>query len=117
LHTSNPPRKLTRRRQIGAGAIEVSKITGHRDLEITGEYTFVADERQNELTRRIQKKVAGAAKEKGQEEPTSSCLAAPEVLSSIADSEPVRLSRSSLRWFEADLWSSGFRQTLDVCLI
>jgi hypothetical protein len=31
------------------------KIAGQRDLEMTGEYTFVTAERQNELTRRIQR--------------------------------------------------------------
>jgi hypothetical protein len=33
---------------------EASKIAGHSDLEMTGEYTFVTAEQQNELTRRIQ---------------------------------------------------------------
>ena len=41
--------------------IEASKIAGHSDLEVTGEYTFVTAERQNELTRRIQEKLADAA--------------------------------------------------------
>ena len=46
--------KITWRQQMGGSAIEASKIGGHSDLEMTGEYTFVAPERQNELTRRIQ---------------------------------------------------------------
>jgi hypothetical protein len=41
--------------------IEASKIAGHRDLEVTSEYTFVAPERQNELTRRIQQKLTEAS--------------------------------------------------------
>jgi integrase len=45
---------ITWRQQVGGSAIEASKITGHSDLEMTGEYTFVALERQNELTRRIE---------------------------------------------------------------
>jgi integrase len=52
---------ITWRQQVGGSAIEASKIAGHSDLEMTGQYTFVAPERQNELTRRIQEKLAEAA--------------------------------------------------------
>ena len=51
---------ITWRQEVGGSAIEASKIAGHSDLEMTGEYTFVAPERQNELTRRIQEKLANA---------------------------------------------------------
>jgi len=50
---------ITWRQQVGGSAIEASKIAGHSDLEMTGEYTFVTPERQNELTRRIQDRLAG----------------------------------------------------------
>jgi integrase len=53
---------ITWRQQVGGSAIEASKIAGHSDLEMTGEYTFVAPERQNELTHRIQEKLGEAAK-------------------------------------------------------
>ena len=53
---------ITWRQQVGGSAIEASKIAGHSDLEMTGEYTFVTPERQNELTRRIQDKLAEAAR-------------------------------------------------------
>jgi integrase len=53
---------ITWRQQVGGSAIEASKIAGHSDLEMTGEYTFVTAERQNELTHRIQAKLAAAAK-------------------------------------------------------
>jgi integrase len=53
---------ITWRQQVGGSAIEASKIAGHSDLEMTGEYTFVTAERQNELTRRIQQKLTEAAK-------------------------------------------------------
>jgi site-specific recombinase XerD len=53
---------ITWRQQVGGSAIEASKIAGHSDLEMTGEYTFVTAERQNELTRRIQAKLSTAAK-------------------------------------------------------
>lgn len=51
---------ITFRQQVGGSAIEASKIAGHSDLEMTSEYTFVTPERQNELTRRIQQKLAAA---------------------------------------------------------
>jgi hypothetical protein len=49
---------LTSINQVGGSAIEASEIAGHSDLEMTNQYTFVAPERQNELTRRIQKRLA-----------------------------------------------------------
>ena len=52
---------ITWRQQVGGSAIEASKIAGHSDLEMTGEYTFVTPERQNELTRLIQRKLAAVA--------------------------------------------------------
>ena len=54
---------ITWRQQVGGSAIEASKIAGHSDLEMTGEYTFVTPERQNELTRRIQHQLAEASKQ------------------------------------------------------
>src|SRR5204863_3933807 len=48
---------ITWRQEVGGSSIEASKIAGHSDLEMTGEYTFVTPERQNELTRRIQQKL------------------------------------------------------------
>jgi integrase len=52
---------ITWRQQVGGSAIEASKIAGHSDLEMTGEYTLVTPERQNDLTRRIQRKLAEAS--------------------------------------------------------
>ena len=54
---------ITWRQQVGGSAIEASEIAGHSDLEMTGEYTFVTPERQNELTRRIQHQLAEASKQ------------------------------------------------------
>jgi len=63
---------ITWRQQVGGSAIEACKIAGHSDLEMTSEYTFVTAERQNELTRRIQETLAGAAsKIKGTISPSS----------------------------------------------
>jgi hypothetical protein len=46
---------------VGGSAIEASKIAGHSGLNMTSDYTFVSAERQNELTLRIQRKLADAA--------------------------------------------------------
>jgi integrase len=58
---------ITWRQQVGGSAIEASKIAGHSDLEMTEEYTCVSPERQNELTRRIQKKLGEAARKNGRQ--------------------------------------------------
>jgi integrase len=50
---------ITWRQQVGGSAIEASRIAGHSDLKMTGEYTFVDPARQNELTLRIQRKLRG----------------------------------------------------------
>jgi hypothetical protein len=60
---------ITWRREVGGSAIEASKIAGHNSLEMTGEYTFVTPERQNELTRRIKQKLADAVESAKQAEP------------------------------------------------
>ena len=60
---------ITWRQQVGGSAIEASKIAGHSDLEMTSEYTFVTAERQNELTRKIQDKLAEAASNVGKKAP------------------------------------------------
>jgi integrase len=52
---------ITWRQEVGGSSIEASKIAGHSALKMTSEYTFVTAERQNELTRRIQEKLALAA--------------------------------------------------------
>ena len=45
---------------MGGSAIETSKIAGHASTKITEEYTIVQLRRQEELTRRIQAKLARA---------------------------------------------------------
>jgi integrase len=42
------------RREVGASAIEASRIAGHSKINMTGEYTIVQLKRQDELTRKIQ---------------------------------------------------------------
>src|SRR5690242_5011352 len=66
---------ITWRQEVGGSAIEASKIAGHSDLETTSSYTFVAPERQNELTRRIQQKLAEAEKKGLDSTPAATHLA------------------------------------------
>ena len=81
---------ITWRQQVGGSAIEASKIAGHSDLEMTGEYTFVTAERQNELTRRIQHKLATAAKkEEPQLAPVPRQSSTPEISQALADAGPL----------------------------
>ncbi|HZT36413.1 MAG TPA: tyrosine-type recombinase/integrase [Bryobacteraceae bacterium] len=88
---------ITWRQEVGGSAIEASKIAGHHDLEMTGEYTFVAPERQNELTRRIQERLAGAAKNDARIDaantrvPTPPSSPAPESPPSLVDAAIVTL--------------------------
>ena len=80
---------ITWRQQVGGSAIEASKIAGHCDLEMTSHYTFVAPERQNELTRRIQQKLADAGKQKEDAAEAPAAPPAPEPPPSLADTKPV----------------------------
>ena len=79
---------ITWRQQVGGSAIEASKIAGHSDLEMTGDYTFVTPERQNELTRRIQEELAKVTR-KTEEEPLEPKPNPPDVPPTLADAEPV----------------------------
>jgi len=54
---------ITWRQGVGkASAIEASKIAGHATVSMTGDYTFVDVERQDETTRRIQQRMEKAKK-------------------------------------------------------
>jgi hypothetical protein len=57
---------------------------------MTGEYTFVAPERQNELTRRIQEKLAEAASKRNgkTEAPAQPAPGSPEVPPTLAETTP-----------------------------
>jgi len=82
---------ITWRQQVGGSAIEASKIAGHSDLEMTGEYTFVTPERQNELTRRIQKKLAESASKwvKETEPAEQAHVGSPDLSPNLAETKPV----------------------------
>lgn len=56
---------ITWRQEVGGSAIEASKIAGHSEINITGEYTFVGMDRQEALTRAIQERLAKAAPQDG----------------------------------------------------
>lgn len=78
------------RQQVGGSALEASKIAGHSDLEMTSEYTFVAPERQNELTRRIQEKLTSAASQwnRTADVPAQPVPSAPDLPPNLAAAEP-----------------------------
>jgi len=77
----------------GRSAIEASRIAGHTNLETTSQYMFVAPERQNELTRRIQQTSAHAGKKSEEKQVAPETLPpatpTPETPPSIADVMPV----------------------------
>ena len=50
---STGPANITWRQEVGGSAIEVSKIAGYANVSMTGDYTIVQLQRQNELTRGI----------------------------------------------------------------
>jgi integrase len=79
---------ITWRQQVGGSAIEASKIAGHSDLEMTSEYTFVTPERQNELTRRIQRQLAEASKQV-ENAATSPCPEVPPSSGNGQDNAPM----------------------------
>jgi len=91
---------ITWRQEVGGSAIEASRIAGHTNLETTSQYTFVAPERQNELTRRIQQKLAEAEKKSEEKQatpelpppvapPPQTAPPAPEAPPNLADAAPV----------------------------
>ncbi len=51
---------ITWRQEVGASSIEASTIAGHSSVRMTEEYTVVQLKRQEDLTRRIQDKLAKA---------------------------------------------------------
>jgi integrase len=81
---------ITWRQQVGGSAIEASKIAGHSDLEMTGDYTFVTPERQNELTRRIQAKLADV-NTKSREKSVPIGKTGAGALADLADAKPATL--------------------------
>jgi integrase len=52
---------ITWRQAVGGSAIEVSKIAGHSEVDMTADCTLVGIERQQELTRAIQERLRIAA--------------------------------------------------------
>src|ERR1039458_4888452 len=58
---------ITWRQEEGASSIEASKIAGHSTVRMTEEYTKIQLGRQEELTRRVQERLANA----GQKQPAA----------------------------------------------
>ena len=61
LHTLRRA-NITWRQEVGGSSIEASQIAGHANSKMTGEYTVVQLQRQDDLTRRLQEKLAHAAR-------------------------------------------------------
>ena len=61
LHTLRRA-NITWRQEVGGSSIEASQIAGHANSKMTGEYTVVQLRRQEELTQRLQEKLAQADK-------------------------------------------------------
>jgi site-specific recombinase XerD len=61
LHTLRRA-NITWRQEVGGSSIEASQIAGHANSKMTGEYTVVQLRRQEELTQRLQEKLAQAGK-------------------------------------------------------
>jgi integrase len=55
---------ITWRQEVGGSSIEASKIAGHSTVRMTEEYTKIRLTRQEELTRRIQERLASVGGEK-----------------------------------------------------
>jgi integrase len=58
---------ITWRQEVGASAIEASKIAGHSSASMTNDYTHVQLKRQEELTRAIQDRLGEAAQKANKE--------------------------------------------------
>jgi integrase len=58
---------ITWRQEVGGSAIEASKIAGHATVSMTGDYTVVQLQRQEELTCAIQNRMADAKKKQEEE--------------------------------------------------
>ena len=61
LHTLRRA-NITWRQEVGGSSIEASQIAGHANSNMTGEYTMVQLRRQEELSQRLQAKLAQAGK-------------------------------------------------------
>ena len=61
LHTLRRA-NITWRQEVGGSSIEASQIAGHANSKMTGEYTVVQLQRQDDLTRRLQEKLVHAAR-------------------------------------------------------
>jgi len=84
---------ITWRQEVGGSSTEASKIAGHASTKITEEYTVVQLKRQEELTRRIQEKLAAAAGH-WEATPQDTPMSAPE--SGAAPAPPPSLANGEL---------------------
>ena len=57
---------ITWRQEEGASSIEASKIAGHSTVRMTEEYTKIQLSRQEELTRRVQQRLASSGRKQSE---------------------------------------------------
>ncbi|MBI4460576.1 MAG: tyrosine-type recombinase/integrase [Acidobacteria bacterium] len=102
---------ITWRQEVGASAIEASKIAGHASVNMTNDYTHVQLKRQEELTRAIQERLGEAALERKKPAPHSAGAPHETVQLtpvSCEDLESKRLASSSFSHghISVSLWKS-----------
>ena len=68
---------ITWRQEVGASAIEASKIAGHASVNMTNDYTYVQLKRQEELTRAIQARLDETAQKLNNDSKGETTFAAP----------------------------------------
>jgi hypothetical protein len=61
LHTLRQA-NITWLQEVGGSSIEASQIAGHANSKMTGKYTVVQLQRQEDLTQRLQEKLAQAGR-------------------------------------------------------
>jgi integrase len=81
---------ITWRQEVGGSAIEAAKIAGHATPRVTEDYTIVQLKRQEELTRRIQQRLAQAKSKPEAESQETSLVppSSPETPPGLAAAEP-----------------------------
>jgi YD repeat-containing protein len=67
---------VTWRQEVGSSSIEAGQIAGHTKVQMTSEYTYIALERRQRLTRRTREQLEAAAEKVEQERKQHQAMAA-----------------------------------------
>ena len=99
---------ITWRQEVGGSSIEASQIAGHANSKMTEEYTVVQLRRQEELTRRLQEKLAQAVEPNTKREKITRVIAikTPKITRDNARGEGKRAGSGGSCGSEAALESS-----------